>query len=237
MNQMYKLLAENRGKGTFKAVSNAGEDTIYLYDMIVSDDYYGGVSATSFVQAINGMSAPTIHMRINSPGGDVFAARAIEQAIREHPSQVVAHIDGYAASAASYIALAADEVRVSPGSFYMIHKAWMLAMGNADDLLHAATLLEKVDESLVKTYAAETGQDEDQIRTWMAAETWFSADEAVEYGFADSIADGESVDASVSWSLSAYDHAPKQADPEPVPDPIPDPEIVPDTDSLLRAII
>lgn len=207
MKHLLKLLADNRGRGQFRAERTAEDATVYLYDAIVSDDILGGVSATNFVKELHAITAPVIHLRINSPGGDVFAARAMEQAIREHGSKIIAHIDGYAASAASYLALAADEVQIAEGGFFMIHKAWTVAWGNAKDLTDTAALLDKIDESLVKSYAAETGQDPAQIAEWMAAETWFSADEAVQYGFADSIAKGKAK-ASAEWDLSAYAKAP-----------------------------
>lgn len=209
MDRMLQLLARNKSRGLFRAEASVDEATIYLYDTIVSDDFWGGITAVSFVRELNAIKAPIIHLRINSPGGDVFAARAIETAIREHKSEVIAHIDGVAASAASYIALAANSIVIAEGAFYMIHKAWSFAMGNADDLLEMAALLEKVDESLVATYAKRTGQAEDQIRDWMRNETWFSAAEAVEYGFADSVAeDGHAANASIGWDLSAYNAAP-----------------------------
>ncbi|MGL4477381.1 MAG: head maturation protease, ClpP-related [Aeromonas veronii] len=207
MNQLPKLLADNRGTGFFKAEQSADEATIYLYDAIVQDDFWGGVSAISFAKEMAAIQAPVIHLRINCPGGDVFAARAMEQAIREHGSRVIAHVDGYAASAASYLALAADEVHIAEGGFFMIHKAWTIAFGNADDLMETAALLEKVDASLVATYARETGQDAGQIEEWMAAETWFTAQEAVDYGFADKIAE-PAAKANAAWNLAAYAHAP-----------------------------
>jgi ATP-dependent Clp protease, protease subunit len=208
MNPILKLLANNRGRGFFRSEANAEEATIYVYDVIVSDAYFGGVAAEAFVKELATITAPLIHLRINSPGGDVFAARAMEQALREHKSKVVAHIDGYAASAASFLAMAADEIEIAPGGFFMIHKAWTFALGNSEDLLQTAALLEKIDESLVKTYAERTGAEEQQIRDWLVAETWFTADEAVEHGFADRVATGEKK-ASAAWDMSAYQKAPK----------------------------
>lgn len=212
-NRLNKLLADNRQAPVrrFEVVAkSADEAEIFLYDAIVSDEldaeWMGGVAPQSFVKELRGITAGTIHLRINSPGGSVFAARAIETALREHPAKVIAHIDGVAASAATFVAMAADEVVMAPGALFMIHKAWAVAMGNADDLMESAALLEKVDGTLVKTYAARTKQDEAKISDWMAAETWFTADEAVEAGFADSIAGTE---AKAAWDLSAYDHAPK----------------------------
>lgn len=210
MNPLLKILADNRGKGVFRAEKSAvaNEATLYLYDAIVTDDYWGGVSATSFVKELAQIDAEVIHLRINSPGGEVFAAQAMAQAIREKGARVVAHVDGYAASAASFLALAADEVRISEGGFFMIHKAHTIAWGNADALKETAALLDKVDGVLVAGYAKETGQDAQQIADWMAAETWFSAEEAVANGFADSI-DTAAAKASANWNLSAWANAPK----------------------------
>jgi len=207
MKPLLKLIALNKGKGYFKAEQSGDEATIYLYDAIVSDDYWGGVSPETFLKALNEIDAPVIHLRINSPGGDVFAARSIEQAIREHDSKIIAHIDGYAASAASYVAVSCDEVVIADGGFFMIHKAWTIAWGNSDDLLSTAGLLEKIDGTLIKTYVKETGQDAEAVEDWMKAETWFNADESVEYGFADSIAE-DKVKNKSDWNLSAYSNAP-----------------------------
>lgn len=206
--QLLKLLADNRGKGMFKAEQNGDEATIYLYDVIVSDDFFGGVSALTFAKELSATKAPVINLRINSPGGDVFAARAMESAIREHSSTIVAHIDGEAASAATYVAIAADKVKISEGGFFMVHKAWSIALGNADDMLQMAALLEKVDETLVTTYANHTGKSADEIRQWMAAETWFTAQEALDAGFVDEITSAP-VRNQHRWDLSAYARAPK----------------------------
>lgn len=223
---LLKLLALNKGRGQFKTEQTGDEATLYLYDTIVSDDYWGGVGAQTFVKELANITAPVIHLRINSPGGDVFAARAMEQAIREHGSTIIAHIDGYAASAASYLALAADEVEIAAGGFFMIHKAWTFAYGNADELTKTANLLNKIDESLVATYAAETGSDVEQIRQWMADETWFTADEAVANGFADRIASADSnASNSINWDFSAYQKAPKTQNHIP-PKDIPEPQSV-----------
>ncbi|MCW7542007.1 Clp protease ClpP [Aquabacterium sp. A7-Y] len=215
MNRLLKLLADNRRAPSrrFEVVAAEQGDgaEVFLYDAIVDDEleaeYWGGVSPQSFVKALRGITASTIHLRINSPGGSVPAARAIEQALREHPARVVVHIDGLAASAATFIAMAGDEVVIAKGALFMIHKAWTVAWGNSDDLLSTAALLEKIDGTLVETYADRTQQDPNQIADWMAAETWFTAQEAVEHGFADRLADAEAK-ANGGWNLSAYAKAP-----------------------------
>ncbi|MBS5456679.1 MAG: Clp protease ClpP [Bilophila sp.] len=211
MDRLLKLLrdnARNRVADIPKAqVEASGETTLYLYDVIVSDDYWGGISAEKFVKELNALDVPTIHLRINSPGGEVFAARAIEAAIRNHPARIVAHVDGYAASAASFVAVACDEVEIAPGGFFMIHKAWTFTAGNADDLLHTAEMLEKLDASLVDTYAKKSGCTPEDIAGWMKAETWFSARESVERGFADRVAEA-APKAQADWNLSVYANAP-----------------------------
>lgn len=217
-NRLIKLLADNRQAPSrrFEVVAKGDEAEIFLYDAIVSDEleaeWMGGVAPQSFVKELRAIKAGTIHLRINSPGGSVFAARAMETALREHPAKIIAHIDGVAASAATFIAMAADEVVMSPGALFMIHKGWMFAMGNADDMMDAAALLEKTDGTLIKTYAERTKQDEQKIADWMTAETWFTAEEAVEAGFADSIA-GTDAKSKSRWDLSAYEHAPKAEEP------------------------
>ncbi len=234
-NKLFQLLRDNQkaqARIPIKSELSEDEATIYLYDVIVSDDYWGGVAAESFVKELHSLTAPVIHLRVNSPGGDVFAARAIEAAIREHGSKVIAHIDGYAASAASYVALAADEVIMSKGSFFMIHKAWTLAFGNSDDFMETAALLDKIDEALVATYEDETKLEAAEILKMMAAETWISSEEAVEMGFADSVVESAPKNCK-TWNLSVYEKAPEpEARDEPKlvesPDPEPEPEEKPE---------
>lgn len=177
--------------------------TIYLYDII---DPYWGVSAAEVVKQIAGLHGTPIHLRINSPGGDVFDGRAIATAIAQH-GDVTAWIDGLAASAATYVATAAKTVNMADGAFFMIHEAWTFAYGNKHDLADTVALLDKIDQSIVADYARKTGQTAEQIAAWLQAETWFDATEAKDAGFIDAIVQGEK--AQNAWNLSAYDHAPK----------------------------
>lgn len=216
--RLFQLLAENRaqalkGGAQSKIVQAEGSDeaTIYLYDPIVSDkleaEYWGGVCAQDFVPQIAAITAKTIHLRINSPGGDVFAGQTIAAALERHSAKVIGHIDGLAASAATGVACACDEIVMSSGAFYMIHNAWTFAMGNRHDLQSTVGLLEKVDGVMADNYAESSGQTKEQCAAWMDAETWFTAEEAVANGFASSIEDGKSV--SNKWNLAAYANAPK----------------------------
>lgn len=206
MRKLIQMLASNKDRGARPAAEVAGDEaTVYLYDAIG----YWGVEASDFVKDLKAIDAKTINLRINSPGGDVFDARAMKVALEQHPAKIVAHIDGLAASAASFIMLAADEIRIADGAFVMIHKAWGLAIGNADEMRATADLLEKVDGSIVNDYVAKTSKTADQVKAWMAAETWFTSAEAVEHGFADVVAEKPKADASATFDLSAYRNAPK----------------------------
>jgi ATP-dependent Clp protease protease subunit len=220
--RLLQLLADNRSVKAgrrFEVQAADEEATVYLYDVIVSSaveaEFWGGVAAEQFVRDFTAITAPTIHLRINSPGGDVFAARAMETAIRSSKSKVVCHIDGYAASAASFLALAGDEVEISDGGFLMIHKSWSLAMGNADDMRETADLLDKVDATLCATYAKKTGMKCEEIMSLLSEETWLSAEECVDMGFCDRIAEAPAkAEALTEWNVSAL-RVEKPAQPEP----------------------
>lgn len=215
--RLLQLIRDNLDKqrAGIRVESSGDEATVYLYDVI--DDWFG-ISAKAFAEQLAGITAKVIHLRINSPGGDVFAARSMVTAIRGHQAKVIAHIDGLAASAASFVALAAAEVEMTQGAMLMIHQAWTIAYGNTDDFLAIAALLEKIDASIVTDYERKTKKTRAQLEEWMKAETWFSADEAKAAGFVDRIFDGEP--AENKWNLAAYEHAPA-----PKESPAPDPEL------------
>jgi ATP-dependent Clp protease protease subunit len=207
--KLLALLAGNAKKGQFKAEGNV----IYLYDIIVAADadaeWFGGVSAESFVQTLRGMSGD-VELRINSPGGDVFGAKAMAAAVREYPGVVTAHVDGLAASAATFLTAVADKTLMAEGSMLMIHKAWTFAIGNADELHSLAAVMDKIDGTIADTYAASAtkrGVEPADFVALMAAETWYTPDEAIAAGLADEKAP-EKVKAKVDWDLSAYEHAP-----------------------------
>ncbi len=220
MPRLSKLLAENAGKGTplrAQVVGNATE--ILLYDVI---DPLCGASAKSLGAALAAAEGP-VTLRINSPGGDVFEGRAMASLLRSHPAPVTAVVDGLAASAATTVALAATRVSMVKGSFLMIHRSWSLALGNAEDLLATASLLEKIDAEIARDYATKSGQSLDQALAWMKAETWFTADEAVAAHLADALFDGKTVKGA--FNLTAYDNVPRAllddpANDEPTPDQV-----------------
>lgn len=183
------------------------EVDVYIYGDIVSNGWFEtDVEAQRFVKEFAAIEASRINVRVNSFGGEVFAAVAIHGAIQRHPAEVIAHIDGVAASAASVIVLAADQVRIAQGAFYMIHNGWGWAMGNKDEIRRYADLLEKTDGVITDYYERKSGQPREQIEEWMNAETWFTADEAFEAGFVDAVEDAEPVQAK--GDLSRFKRVP-----------------------------
>lgn len=141
------------------------------------------------------------------------------QAIREYPGDVIAHVDGVAASAATFLTTAAKNTVMAKGSMLMIHNAWTVAAGNADDLLQSAALLEKIDGQIAQDYAARTGVPVEQAKAWMDAETWFTEDEAVNAKLADSVAGEGGEKAMAAWDMRAYAKAPEIKQPEPEKEP------------------
>ncbi|MCW2086717.1 UNVERIFIED_ORG: ATP-dependent protease ClpP protease subunit [Bradyrhizobium japonicum] len=218
-NRLLNLLAANRKRGSFRAETSNSGNVIEIYDVIVSSEidaeWFGGVAAPAIGRALKGMTG-TVHMRINSPGGDVFAGVAIAQFMREYDGDIIVHIDGYAASIASIVAIAGDKVVMAPGAMMMIHKAWTFGFGNSDDLLATAELLEKIDGQLVEAYVKRAGgkTSADDFAAMLKAETWFTPQEAIDAGLCDEVApDKDKPEAQALWDLSAFERAPKMQAP------------------------
>lgn len=211
MKKLVQLIRNNAKREPARIVAEDEADTLFLYDVI---DPYWGVAASDFNKALAGMAGKKVTLRVNSPGGDVFDGRAMAAAIAQH-GDVHAVIEGVAASAATYVTASCASVAIAKGAMYMIHNAWTMAYGNKDDLAQTASLLDKIDGTILDDYERKTGQSREQLAAWMNAETWFTADEAVEHGFADSV--NETAQAKNTWDLSAYQNAPKLAPAAPDP--------------------
>lgn len=192
------------------------EATIYLYSDIGG---WFGIDHQEFIKEFNGIKAKTIHLRVDSAGGDIFAARAIKTAIMQHSAKVIAHIDGLAASAASFLVMGADEIEIVDGGFMMIHNAlsfldvfgyFNLESINklVEELNKEASLHEKINESIANDYSKKTGKSSEEFLKMMNAETWFTAEEALENGLVDRIYDGEAVDGK--YDLSIYNNVPEK---------------------------
>lgn len=168
----------------FRVENASKRAAVYVYDMI------GGLDsdASGFVKSLAGIKAPTMDLHINSPGGFVFDAVAMFEAVRAHPARVVTHIDGLAASAASFLALAGDEVEIAKGGRMMIHDAQGVGIGSPAELREYADLLDEVSNDLAGFYADRAGGKPAAWRAAMSATTWYSAQQAVDAKLADRIA-------------------------------------------------
>ena len=147
-----------------------------------------------------------IDLRLNSPGGSVFDAVAIYNALKRHSGTVTVWIDGIAASAASYIAMAGDKVIMPENAFLMIHDPSGVVMGTADDMRSTAAALDKVKTSLIQGYAAKSGQTDVDVAGLMAAETWLDAGEALALGLVDHVS--EPVKLVASFDIGRFRNAP-----------------------------
>lgn len=166
-----------------------------------------GVSAKSFLDELGALPGDgPLTLRLNSPGGSVFDAVAIYNALKRHAGPVSVWIDGIAASAASYVAMAGDEVVMPENAFLMVHDPSGVVFGSADDMRAMAEALDKIKGSLVAGYVAKSGGAEDDIAALMAKETWLDAAEAVELGFADRLA--EPVRIAARFDIGRFRNAP-----------------------------
>lgn len=172
-----------------------GERTLSLEGVICDDDFmawiYDGVSARAFRAELNSGEGD-ITVRIHSEGGDCFAAATIYTALKEYRGKVTVKIDGLAASAASVIAMAGDSVEISPVGIIMIHNPWTGAIGDSAEMKTVAQMLDDVKETIINAYERKTKLSRKKISELMDAETYFHAQKAIEYGFADKIIGDES---------------------------------------------
>lgn len=180
----------------FFAVTKAAKSELYLYDAIGADFFGGGITAKTVCDELKKCKAGQLDIYINSPGGSVFEGLAIYNQIKRWNGRKVVHVDGIAASIASVIAMAGDEINIASNGMLMIHRAWGLTAGNGDEMRKYAESLDKIDSTLLDTYVARTGGDRKAIDAWMAAETWMTADEAVERKFASKKTAEKAIEAS-----------------------------------------
>ena len=185
-----------------KAESDAAE--ILIYDIVG----WPFIEADTFVRDLSTISAKTITVRINSPGGDVFDGTAIFNALKNHPARIVTRIEGLAASIASIIALAGDEVQAHANTMFMIHNSWAVGIGDQHALRETADILAKIDSNILDVYYAKTGHGKKELKQMMNDETWFTAKEAEERGFVDTIIETQA-SAQARFDLSMFANVPE----------------------------
>ena len=192
----------------FQAKGNQSAE-IWLYDQIGASFWGDGISAKAFQKELTALGkVNTINLRINSPGGEVFDGLAIYNQLKQHPARIVVDVDGLAASIASVIAMAGDEIRMAGNAMMMIHNAHGMAVGDAGEMHRMAALLTQINANIADTYAERTAQTAPQLRAWMDDETWMTADVAVQHGFADAVTSEQQVSACFGM-LENFRHVPE----------------------------
>ena len=178
-------LAFDRWNPAIKA-SDENDNTIGIYDPI-GYDYWddSGVTAKRISAALRSLDGADVVVNINSPGGDVFEGLAIYNLLREYKGHVTVRVLGVAASAASFIAMAADEIQIARAGFFMIHNAWTGLWGNRNDLRETADFLEQIDDTIADIYHVKSGLSMDELKADMDKERWINGHDAIDSGFAD----------------------------------------------------
>lgn len=171
-----------------------GDNIITMFD-VIGEDYWsgGGVTAKKVAAQLRAIGDRPVEVQINSPGGDMFEGIAIYNVLREHPQDITIKVMGMAASAASIIAMAGNQVLVGAASFIMIHNCWVMALGNRHDMMETAEWLAPFDQAMADVYAARTGRGTAEISKWMDAETFMSGSMSVERGFADDLLSSDQI--------------------------------------------
>lgn len=184
------------------------ETTITIFD-VIGEDYWtgGGVTDKRVSAALRKIGNRDVTVKINSPGGDMFEGISIYNLLRQHPAKVTVEVMGWAASAASIVAMSGDEIKMGPGTFMMVHNAWGVVVGNRHDMRSSADLFDGFDAAMVDIYEARTGSKRADIEALMDAETFMGASQAVDKGFADEIDTGlkakQAADAAVGDKVFA----------------------------------
>ncbi|MBZ7244038.1 head maturation protease, ClpP-related [Klebsiella michiganensis] len=199
--------ALERWNGGIRAASD-NDNSISIFDVVGRDYWDEGVTAKRISGALRSMNGADVTVNINSPGGDMFEGLAIYNLLREYQGKVTVKVLGIAASAASIIAMAGDDIQIGRGAFLMIHNCWVVAMGNRHDFAELSASLEPFDTAMADIYSARSGLDIATIQKLMDAESYIGGSDAVEKGLADSLLSADAVsdgDDSPSAALRKLD--------------------------------
>lgn len=192
--------------------AHAEEATVYIFDEIG----FWGTTAQSFVDDLNGITAPKITVHINSPGGEVFDGIAIHTALATNKAHVTTFVTGIAASAASFIAMAGDTIKMARNATMMIHDASGMCWGNPADMRATADLLDKLSDNIADMYAMQAGGTAESWRAAMSKESWYTGKEALAAGLVDEITDADAeAEPANRLSLAAFNYAGRSAAPDP----------------------
>jgi ATP-dependent Clp protease protease subunit len=198
--------------------SESGESEIWFYGYISEFSWFDDdITPGLFRKDLNKLGGKPVTIRINSGGGEVFAASAIRAMIMDYKGKVTTRIEGLAASAASYVAMAGDVVKMQDSAFFMIHDPWTVAMGGVEEFKRAMELLKTVKNGIVETYQTKTQADVATLSRWMSNETWFTAQEALQNGFIDEVISAPSKEAlaeapmfAIANAVRGFERAPEE---------------------------
>lgn len=223
-NRRRPRASAQQGRKDWYRIVNSADATSGTAEVMIYDEIgYWGVTAADFASDLKAIDSDTITVRLNSPGGEVYDGIAILNALRNHKATVTVIVDGIAASAASFIAMAGDEIVMCRNAELMIHDSWGWCSGNAEEMAKAAAELDRVSDNIASIYAERAGGTTEEWRALMRDETWYSAQEAVDAGLADRIAsadddtdqDEDETDASNRFDLSVFNYAGRRSAPAP----------------------
>lgn len=220
---------------------------LYIYGDIASDSYKwseSDVSASDIVNKLQSVNANSIDVYINSYGGEVAQGLAIYNALKRHKAKVTTYVDGFACSIASVIAMAGDTRKMYDNSLLMIHNAWTVAQGNVAELEKAAEDLKVINAAVVKAYLEVVNISEEELTALLDAESWITAEKAVEMGFATEVITAKkSVKASASAQnlicallTKAADNSPEEEDEEPEEQPAQEQETEVDNEIIVDIV-
>jgi ATP-dependent Clp protease protease subunit len=194
------------------ATDKEAENTISILEPIGADWWGEGVTSKRILAALRAIGDKDVVVSINSPGGDYFEGLSIYNALRDHKGKVTVKILGLAASAASVIAMAGDDVLIARAGFLMIHNTWVVAGGDRHALREVADWLEPFDAAAVNIYAARTSIDEKKLGSMLDRETWIGGTSAVDQGFADGLLPSDEVASGTKQSAARDVRAEKKFD-------------------------
>lgn len=200
-------MTKPNGLNSVRMMANGKKAEIMIYDVIGESFFFEGVTAKSVAESLAAIgSAEEIDVRINSPGGSVWQGMAIYNGLKNHSAKINVHIDGLAASMATVVAMAGDNINMAQNAMFMIHEPRTYAEGTAEDMLSQASMLEKLTTQAVGVYVSRTKMKEEDVRSAMNAETWYTAEEAKAAGFITNITANKQITAH--YDVSKFEKAP-----------------------------
>lgn len=183
-NQEHEHMADVQHQFKAKYDESTDSTKLVIYGEI-GDYWWDSTSAADVERALRDVTSKTIHVHLNSGGGDAFDGIAIYNQLKNHDAEIIIHIDGLAASAASIIAMAGDKVYMNTGSMKMVHEASTIAFGTKADITKTLGALTGIDTSLVDIYMNRFKGEREEMETLLVNETWMTVSEAIAFGFAD----------------------------------------------------